>query len=315
MTLRQSNYLVPSSIVIAGVLIAAGLYFASSGSLKATTTTVTIPGKTTTSVSTITSFSTSTLTSTLTGRQPTGPSPVTLTASFDVWKLSANLDRTVITEGRQLNFTFYLENTWTANESIAVSNPLANPAIYTQQGKLAWSYEQSATTAIQQIAPGQKLYDQLLIPTSELQSGQTYIFTSYPNIGEATSPATTPIGQYLQVYAEITVLAHLYNVTFQQMGACSPPVYVAPWSVTMNGTTKVEPPNGSVSTNGGYSAGPEPPSVYSIVFSVPDGVYHYVLAPQGAFYTFSGTVTVNGSNLSVILEGPAVSCTTTTGGY
>ena len=103
-----------------------------------------------------------------------------------------------------------------------------------------------------------------------------------------------------------------YRVTFQQEGACSPAVYVAPWSVTLGNTTESEPPNMAVS-NGGYSAGPEPPSVYTIVFSVPNGTYQYSVHPQGAFYTYSGTVTMNGSDVSIMVNGPVISCTTTTG--
>jgi hypothetical protein len=41
----------------------------------------------------------------------------------------------------------------------------------------------------------------VFIPTSGLQVGQTYIFTSSPNIASGASP----IGQYLQVYATITI--------------------------------------------------------------------------------------------------------------
>ena len=105
----------------------------------------------------------------------------------------------------------------------------------------------------------------------------------------------------------------LYNVTFQQIGACSPAVYVLPWSVTLGNEVRAEPPGTPLPiSNGGYSAGPEPPGLYTIVFTVPDGVYAYTVAPQGAFYTYTGTVTVNGSAVSIVLDGPAVSCTTTT---
>jgi len=206
----RGNYLIPASILIAGLLIAVSLFLAlPSGTIR--TTTITIAGQTTTSISTETSISTltSVSTSTVTGSQPTGPSPVTLSASFDVWNLTAHLDRTVVPTGQQLNFTFYVENTYAQNESIAVSFPLANPAIYTQSGKLVWSYEQFGTTAIQLIAPGEKLYEQLSIPTSGLQAGQTYIFTSSPNIASGASP----IGQYLQVYTTITILPSSAPIT------------------------------------------------------------------------------------------------------
>jgi hypothetical protein len=108
----------------------------------------------------------------------------------------------------------------------------------------------------------------------------------------------------------------LYNVIFQQGGACSPPVYTIPWSVTLGNKTEAEPPNTPLPiANGSYSAGPEPPSLYTIVFaSVPNGTYLYKIAPSGPFYITSGTVTVNGTDVSVPVEGPVVSCTTTTAG-
>ena len=182
--------LIAASILIAGVLIAVSFFLAvSPGSAR--TTTIIISGQSTT---------------TITGSQTTGLFPVNMSASSDVWSLTAQINRTVVTSGQQVSFTFYLQNTNTQNESIQVANPLANPQIYTQQGKLVWTYQQSGSVALQQVAPGEKLYDQVIIPTSELQAGQTYIFTSSPNIYADTSPEATPIGQYLQVYATITVV-------------------------------------------------------------------------------------------------------------
>lgn len=187
-TPAQSYNAVAIAIVIAGVMISASLFIAIGPTTKTVTTTT---------------ITTTVSTSTATSNQPTGPTPVNLSASFDVWVLTAQLNTTVVTIGEPINFTFYLENTWTQNESISVSFPLANPAIYTQNGKPVWTYEQLGTTAIQQITPGEKFGDQLLIPTTELQAGQSYIFTSSPNIGNDFGP----IGQYLQVYATINVLA------------------------------------------------------------------------------------------------------------
>ena len=144
------------------------------------------------------------------------------------------------------------------------------------------------------------------ITTSIVISTTTTTITSTtlsPDPGGSTTLTTT-------VYSE----SGLYNVTFEQIGACSPPVYTVPWSVTLGGKTQAEPPNTPLPiANGSYSAGPEPPGLYTIVFtSVPDGVYQYKIAPSGPFYTTSGTVTVNGTNVSVPVNGPVVSCRITT---
>ncbi len=45
-----------------------------------------------------------------------------------------------------------------------------------------------------------------------------------------------------------------------------------------------------------------------------NGVYRYSLRPQGAFYSANGNVTVSDSDVTVTLNGPVVSCTTTTSG-
>ena len=113
----------------------------------------------------------------------------------------------------------------------------------------------------------------------------------------------------------VAAASQLYNVTFQQTGACSPPVYTVPWSVTLGGRTEAEPPNTPlpIANGSSYTAGPEPPGLYTIVFTgIPDGVYQYKIAPSAPFTILSGTITVNGADVSVPVYGPVVSCTTTT---
>jgi hypothetical protein len=106
-----------------------------------------------------------------------------------------------------------------------------------------------------------------------------------------------------------------YQVTFQQQGACSPSVYVVPWAVTLGGAlgsqVKAEPTNASLPIpDDGYGGGPEPPSIYTIVFTVHDGLYRWTVAPSDAFYYYTGTVTVSGANVTTTLDGPEVSCST-----
>ena len=46
-----------------------------------------------------------------------------------------------------------------------------------------------------------------------------------------------------------------YTVTFQQIGACSPPVYTVPWSITFGGVTQARPTNTPLPiANGSYTA-------------------------------------------------------------
>jgi len=273
---------------------------------------------TTTYTSTTTVVSATTTTSTIT--HTVGGGIQASSVGNTIWSFSAFLTSDSVAQGEPLQLTAILTNINPASQNITdFVQPTIYPTVYSSNGTMLWTWEPPQVTwPNRTISSGQSLTLQSLsIPTTQLSINQTYSI----RIDTLSIPTAMNLSLTLQfqITSPTTVTTtssssqtQLYDVTFQQSGACSPSVYVAPWSVTLNGTTKVEPPGGSVSTGGGYSAGPEPSSVYTIVFTVPDGVYHYVLAPQGAFYTFNGNITVNGSNLTVIVDGPVVSCTTTT---
>ena len=107
--------------------------------------------------------------------------------------------------------------------------------------------------------------------------------------------------------------ARLYQVVFKQSGACTPTVYAAPWSVTLGSWTVAEPSNATlpIDTTVG-SAGPSYANDSVIVFSVPNGEYNYNIAVGWTFGNASGVVNVNGADVTVLLQGPGVSCTMTT---
>jgi hypothetical protein len=116
-----------------------------------------------------------------------------------------------------------------------------------------------------------------------------------------SSNATTPLAS-----------GRLYEVVFKQSGACSPTAYAAPWSVTLGPWTVAEPSNASlpISTSNG-SAGPYYVNESTIAFSVPNGDYQYRIAVGWGFGNPTGNVTVDGSDITVLLEGPFISCTST----
>jgi hypothetical protein len=104
----------------------------------------------------------------------------------------------------------------------------------------------------------------------------------------------------------------LYEVTFRQSGTCSPPAYVAPWSVTLGNETVAEPSNATLPIqNGTFVTGPQYQNLSTIAFSVPDGVYQYRFAPYGAFGPNSGSVTVDGADVLIVADGPILSCAIT----
>ena len=106
--------------------------------------------------------------------------------------------------------------------------------------------------------------------------------------------------------------AHLYEVIFKQSGDCTPTSYAAPWSVTLGPWTVVEPSNAAfpVSTGSG-TAGPSYANSSVIAFSVPNGNYQYSMAVAWNFGNPSGVVNVNGNDVTVVLQGPLISCTST----
>ena len=106
-----------------------------------------------------------------------------------------------------------------------------------------------------------------------------------------------------------------HEVVFSQSGACGNQYYLAPWSVTLSDkgmvATIVEPSNASLpisETN--YTASLEFKAFSNIVFSVPNGIYSYVVKP--GFLTQSGNVLVLGSDVTVQVHEPPVSCRTQT---
>src|SRR5579864_9499920 len=102
----------------------------------------------------------------------------------------------------------------------------------------------------------------------------------------------------------------LHELRFNQSSPCSFPLYFIPWAVTLNGEfTIVEPPRSNFTeccTASGSLA-----NYSSIVFSVPNGNYTFLTnGPQ--FIPKSGAVTVNGKDVTVILQVELASCGSTT---
>jgi hypothetical protein len=119
------------------------------------------------------------------------------------------------------------------------------------------------------------------------------------------------IGSAFGFYFLTTLTSHqTYALAFAQDGACSPPAYEAPWAVALNGhTTIAAPSNASLPVpNTEIRASPNYKNFSVIWFHVPDGVYTYVVSPSDFFP--HGTVTVNGADTIVTVNGPFIGCTT-----
>jgi hypothetical protein len=119
-------------------------------------------------------------------------------------------------------------------------------------------------------------------------------------------------GSALGFFVLPALTAHqTYALAFTQEGACSPPIYGAPWAVALNGrTTIASPSDSSLPIPNTEIQGNASDANYSVIwFRVPAGVYTYVVTPTDYFP--SGTVTVNGTDTIVTVNGPFIDCTTT----
>ena len=104
-----------------------------------------------------------------------------------------------------------------------------------------------------------------------------------------------------------------YVLVFTQEGVCSPPVWGAPWAVVLDShTTRGAPPNASLPLAETELQANQSDVRFSVIgFVVPNGVYAYSLEPSD-FYGQTGTVTISGDDAVVAVQGPGISCTTTT---
>ncbi len=102
----------------------------------------------------------------------------------------------------------------------------------------------------------------------------------------------------------------LYELAFTQQGACSPAVYAAPWGVVLNGNSTVIEPAGQIIPTSGYVAQPSFKNYSVIEFAVTQGTYEYSIEPSGMAQS-GGNVTMSNSDMTVIVAGPTISCTTT----
>ena len=102
-------------------------------------------------------------------------------------------------------------------------------------------------------------------------------------------------------------------VTFQQVGACSPTFWGAPWSVTIGNVTRVQPSDAKLPLDNYSLSGTSNSSLSEITFFLPSGTYDYRVSPSAEFFTpTSGTVTVSGSNVTVEIAYTGTSCITIT---
>jgi YVTN family beta-propeller protein len=103
-----------------------------------------------------------------------------------------------------------------------------------------------------------------------------------------------------------------YEVAFQQIGAsCSPSFWGAPWAVTIDNVTRIQPASAKLPISYLYSTTDR--NLAEIDFFLPDGSYQYAVSPSQYYFTpSSGSFTVSGSNITIPISYTGTTCTATT---
>jgi hypothetical protein len=272
---------IPLSIVVAGILISASLFFALSGSAR-----------------TVTQTSISTLLQTTTK---------TVTAAGDG---SSDHHYVVFQQIGACSPEF-----WGVPWSVTIGNvtevqPSGTPLPLNNYG-LSGTLDKNLTVIVFSLLDG------------------TYHFSVSPSAGFFTPQSGTAVVNGTDVLVDVAYtgtscitttttsisaqgFAQEFRVTFTQSGACSLLAYVAPWSVTLGNEIEAEPASATLPIqNNTYVASPLYANDSAIIFSAPDGTYQFRISPFGPFGPDSGTVTVDGADVTVPLNGPFLLCTTT----
>jgi len=138
--------------------------------------------------------------------------------------------------------------------------------------------------------------------------GGSIVASSYLGTSHTVTETTTSI-------LTRTGTSQLYQVEFLQESNCPYGSWLYPWGVTVGNQTIVQPSNATLplSYNGSHLTGE---SNYSTIwFSLPNGTYSYTIIPNDPLGSHqSGDVTVDGSNLTILVYGfvEAMGCSSTT---
>ena len=202
-----------AAIILAAVVISATIFASpypgratATATVVSTTTMIVSSTRTATLISTttVTARSTSTI-GNITGR----PGPVTLYRTNGDWNFTVILNNTAVTKGHVIAALLNLTNISGQNQTVHVGGPLYNPTVYSQNGTIIWAANPSGVNLVTNWAYGPGRSQEWDVPTSSLQSGQTYFLNVWPLIGTNTTQAISAgqylIGEDLMINATFTV--------------------------------------------------------------------------------------------------------------
>lgn len=108
--------------------------------------------------------------------------PLNLSAVGPGWTFSATINSSSINVGQPILLEVSLMNTASANQTLQrIVEPFIDPGVYNSNGTEVWNWNPPQITRLNlTVASGQVLGGKVIIPTSTLQSGQTYVIKVMP---------------------------------------------------------------------------------------------------------------------------------------
>jgi len=117
--------------------------------------------------------------------------PLRLSASGSGWNFTATINSSSVKAGQSILLMANLVNTYSSNQTIApYVNPYINPSVYATNGTELWAWNPpQATWPRMIIESGQDVSGKVVIPTSQLHSGQVYLIKVVPLSTQFLSPS------------------------------------------------------------------------------------------------------------------------------
>lgn len=118
--------------------------------------------------------------------------PTRQTASNGDWNFTASINSSSVPLGQSIRLLTSLTNISPTNQTIApYVEPLINPGVYSSNGTEVWAWNPPQVNwATMTFPSGQVLSGNVVIPTSQLQAGQTYTIKVVPISIQFLTPAS-----------------------------------------------------------------------------------------------------------------------------
>jgi hypothetical protein len=117
------------------------------------------------------------------------------------WRFTATINATSVHLGQSILLTTKLTNMSPSNQTIApYVNPIINPGVYASNGTEVWAWNPPQVNwPTMTFTSGQVISGAVIIPTSQLQAGQTYTIKVVPISTQFLTPSNFALGLQFSV--------------------------------------------------------------------------------------------------------------------